>query len=1080
MSIRRGTTLVEVVVALFVVTTLILLVLGFLSLTARESEVNKHRAFAAEKAGQVFNELKSFIESTGQDAAVLDQFDDGVTTKPELTTITVADPTDPLSGNVRARTAGGPAGTEWKYARRVSVQTLGVGSGRDVRFVTVRVFLTSDDVTDAVVLAEVGSVIRTAAESFPPKQVFDVYAIACENVPGWWVYMSNLVPVFQNAVNDIQARNPGLELRVHWITKLGYGRDQEYAPHVNEAVDSNAAMPYAYIYPGRMPAASASTHYYVPNVMKGRMRQDGVILNGYDAATNPNPYAYADTYNNCLRYPEELALWNARNAAGLEDEPTLRLLLDDMILNPAKYKNALFINLHGELIPLPPIRNFSDAAKSPVASPYGRAVTHPEKLNHRTNEVVRFRVHAHQSDPAQSPYPNNRIPLITVVIKNLPAGIGPADVSLTRIEGGVAPMAADYQSLAGPGAAGASMYATVVAGPYVNSVQLNLYNTPTKAPYLGNNKGLDATKRPYGLEYIPAPTAGPAFPHELHFVGLRAKNTARWVIQLPQMGAEVLPLSVETRIGGDLTTGTLANDPPNLSVTHTWVTNDAEDVPFSERYQYMGDPRHCPYGDMRVSANDLGYNWYFTDATAMTAADYSGHPNLWKGWDVSTAGSGAGSNNVEVDVTRLFQWVREGLLRSNAFWTTITGYSYYYIGVGNEIGYDGANGYASSIPVDGAPFNMADSFEQAILISAPGGATWGQGIKYVRRGAWTAWPWIGELYHDLDYATQWSVDGNVGAPANYRLRKDSASFPADLRFRSGRRTQTNGCGAFYNATDGNANNRFDHEFSAGTGTIDPVLKTELETAFNYALPASLDANRPFRFANKSKSREWLNNPYLSGRNRGSFLFTYYNHPNASWPRSSSLMQIYDPANNARAGYFVVNGISQTVLTGSPFIARYCLISLMYGFLRAGDDAVAISRVPQVPRTVITFPTDQSELDDPATIDVTWTTDWLRWDGQAYASYGAPAYTLTAGEPVFHTLIYSDDGGATWKYLQDDSPAVPGQRPTTPAYEIAGGTATFTWDVSAFPEASYYLRAETYRENIQTHYSYHQQKIYINR
>ena len=47
-------------------------------------------------------------------------------------------------------------------------------------------------------------------------------------------------------------------------------------------------------------------------------------------------------------------------------------------------------------------------------------------------------------------------------------------------------------------------------------------------------------------------------------------------------------IAVETRLGTDLQTGTLwpvRNAPTNLSVAYTYFYADANDVPYSERYQ---------------------------------------------------------------------------------------------------------------------------------------------------------------------------------------------------------------------------------------------------------------------------------------------------------------------------------------------------------------------------------------------------------------------------------------------------------------------------------------------------------------
>ena len=132
------------------------------------------------------------------------------------------------------------------------------------------------------------------------------------------------------------------------------------------------------------------------------MAIDGVSTNGYDATDNPVPYVLADQFNHGLRHPDEVALFNTRVAAGLEsaDAPTFRLLLDDMSLRPALYRNAIVINLHGELFPFPPVRNYSDAAKNPGAYPNVRVVTHPERLRTGNGDPLKLRVYSYHTNVA--------------------------------------------------------------------------------------------------------------------------------------------------------------------------------------------------------------------------------------------------------------------------------------------------------------------------------------------------------------------------------------------------------------------------------------------------------------------------------------------------------------------------------------------------------------------------------------------------------------------------------------------------------------------------------------------------------
>lgn len=422
---QKGMSLVEVLVSLTLVVVALYAMLRFTSSAYRTSRHTMDRQFATQKAISMLEELRALVQVQNNSATVLDAFDDGITLNPVLTTDTsITDPAAGLSNNVRV------SGTTWHYVRQVSVSLLPGTADANVRLVNVRVYNNRDDNNDGQkdTLAEVAGVIRTAAGNFPTTQVYDVYALAIENVPGWWVYMANLIPFVQTAVQNVQARNPGLELRVHWITALAYGRDKQYRPQINSAVDSLQSIENVYFYPGKMPSTEAVSFYYPPNNFNGHIQVDGTNTNDYDATTNPNPYALADMYNHAMRYEDELALFNARVASGQEttDSPTWRILLERLYQNPNQYRNAIFINLHGELFPFPPVRNYSDPAKDPTDYPNVRVVTHPERIRYPTATAVKLRVYSYRTDPTASGSTNidwlgqgGTAAPITITLKNI-------------------------------------------------------------------------------------------------------------------------------------------------------------------------------------------------------------------------------------------------------------------------------------------------------------------------------------------------------------------------------------------------------------------------------------------------------------------------------------------------------------------------------------------------------------------------------------------------------------------------------------------------------------------------------------
>src|SRR5690606_6204145 len=112
--------------------------------------------------------------------------------------------------------------------------------------------------------------------------------------------------------------------------------------------------------------------------------------------------------------------------------------------------------------------------------------------------------------------------------------------------------------------------------------------------------------------------------------------------------------------------------------------------------------------------------------------------------------------------------------------------------------------------------------------------------------------------------------------------------------------------------------------------------------------------------------------------------------------------------------------------GTTFIAKFSVLSLVHSFFEAGSTTNTL-RIPQPPRLEIEAPTDITELLDPATIDVQFGVDWTRWDGSPYTATG----TFSEDElQLEYVLMYSNDGGSTWRYMQDDTIATPGERPSS--------------------------------------------------
>ncbi len=1311
---QSGMSLIEVLAGLAIVSVMVLGTVTVMSNAHQLTKMTSNKQFATEKAISLLEELKSLVQTnTGSTIIDLDAYDDGITNRTLLTTVGELDtpvtvkPDDVISGNTLIA-----APDTWMYERRINVQKV-PGQANDVRLVNVKVFQNTPG--GQILLAEVSSIVRTLVDNMPPTQVYDVYALAIENVPGWWVYMSNVVPFVRNAINDLQARNPGLIFRTHWITALSYGRNLLYEPAVNNTSDSYADINSVYFYPGKMPASCISgglcgdDYYYPYFFFRGKISVDGKPTNGYDATLNPYPYALADQYNNSMRYYDELALYQARLKAAQAETPpqteemTWRLLMDDMYMNPGNYTNALLINLHGELMPFPPVRNYSDAAKSPgqTLAPdlvNVRAVTHPEQLVYASGSMVTLRVYTYLADPSLArPATGPIMPVpLTIRISGLnswaPSNPGGCLIASTcnvqAIHGGVdsdgsgspdaydtAPVAAaGYPVVGKPNQMAWTSTVDAVTGDTV----LKLYGSPLTAPTENaTGRGLAGEDRLYGLDYIPSPvedlTLGNVqFSTDLTSTQVRPKNTARWIIKIP---ASAFPaaaaatgdvLSVETRIGDQETSGYLYPtpvDPENKSRTFVWWgTNNyiygntalgtPPKLPLSERFQVLGDPRDCPYADLKrphlanafppvavgpvpiggyESTLGMGYNRYFDDMeddpalplshnrgssaeitssnvetyvitssgvgknnklgvkidggatnvvtlpdgtlTANTvvttlnanatfagvavadvvsrrvritsrgragssvqidlAATPTAGPTIgfdgtvgktagWPGWvytvgaqqyginnngNPADAGWDTGSGSLEIDVHRLFQMLRSSLIRANAIWTTMTGFSYYYIGIGNEIGYDSANGFPNSVPVSTKPFtgSTGTQYENSItgrvkLIRA------NPAVAPIPDTRWWSKPWLGELYPDSAYAgaTGWLATGNIptGIGSNFFVRDIRSKFPP---FTSTTLTdsvrRTNAAGSTTLFWTGSAGSTFHHEYKDGDQATIAAAGTDIANNYSLPVPDTIDNARPFDINYNSAGMNPENflqsgdypNAYVT-----KILNTYYTHSGAP-AQGSALVGLIDSGTNDPA-FIAVNGLSPTGVAGTTFIAKWSFLTLIQSYLNGGlyTDATATptaKHVRQLPRVIITNPNINTDLKQKSSITVGWDTTWVRWDGLNYttsASYVNWKETLT----MKYAVIYSPSNGfpdakngnpTGWKYILDNTPATPGTKPDA-AHEISQAisatttSVSTTWNTPAatFPQGNYLIRVEGYRQGWPLHYSYHQYRAFFQR
>lgn len=436
---QRGQSTIEVLIASAVLAVAVQAAILVVRTASRLNVDNRDKAYATEKAMQMLEELRGLVLDEVADINTLEDYSDGrggapgyapnyrytLTTKEDVTKPGGAAAADHLSA-VHVLSGNPVRQKGYVFVRHVDIVSNTVDA--NMKKIYVRVWLAAPNSGNSapspalpkpgtrLPLAEVFGIVRSLGSVNRPSQVLDVHLVALESVPGWWSRTSNLIPLMQSSLVSLQARNPGLKIRAHWIRRMSFGRDLEYTPELNSSVraDAGGAFKKAYIYPGLVQYDDSDDFYYSADWFKARLNVDGVIQ-------ARDGYPIADQFNHAMRYPDEERLYGilcgiAANKGEPAPEMSLRMLLEKMSANAPELRNAIVINLHGEMVPAVPLRNYSDAAKDPEAytgrgpglpDRAWRAVSHPERLSYDTTVAGQadqaVNVYAYDMNPPADP-----------------------------------------------------------------------------------------------------------------------------------------------------------------------------------------------------------------------------------------------------------------------------------------------------------------------------------------------------------------------------------------------------------------------------------------------------------------------------------------------------------------------------------------------------------------------------------------------------------------------------------------------------------------------------------------------------
>ena len=418
---RPGINLIEAVVAAGVAAIVLLALGGFIASTFKVTNSERDRTFAMQKAIQMMEELAAYKATSAADA--IDQFADGF--QFPLTIAKDAPAHAALSGNP---VAFGKS----KFVRAIEV--VPVPGDPFARRVTVKVYYASKSGAAAPAdtgkaLAVVTNVLRSTAANTGPRQVIDVYVLSIENLPHvyredddefYFPSARDARLLFESAVTKFESLNSGIDLQLHYISRLSEGRDALYRPYINKGkpLDGGGRDPLnrLYYYPGVL-SGGASDTYFDPDGINGRV----AVGDSAGVGVNSGNYAIADQFNHAVRYPAEFTFASspqARHGApklplGKDGNPltelSLRQFVEELTAGSVdKYRNAVVVNLHGELFPVVPARNYSDAARDPgeavAEKRKRRVVTHPYKLvTPIATEPVRLLLHPYLEGGKRTP-----------------------------------------------------------------------------------------------------------------------------------------------------------------------------------------------------------------------------------------------------------------------------------------------------------------------------------------------------------------------------------------------------------------------------------------------------------------------------------------------------------------------------------------------------------------------------------------------------------------------------------------------------------------------------------------------------
>ena len=641
---------------------------------------------------------------------------------------------------------------------------------------------------------------------------------------------------------------------------------------------------------------------------------------------------------------------------------------------------------------------------------------------------------------------------------------------------------------------------------------VRFYNTPFACPVDGG-RGIDEGAWLYGTDYIPSPVTNIVGFYAMTNLSASAtpKNTVRWRVQVPKaalaaaFGSRAMVTAI-TRIGTDMSTGRMwptPNQPLNASTTYAWWTPSPQDVPITERYQFLGDPRHNPYLDLCAAGASFphGYNWWFDDMRS-GGADVS---VSWSCLDRNRLRDGFGRGVVE-DVPRIMQTWRDALQACRAVFVNPQGLLAGSLLFGGEIALpDGPVALHAALYGGSGTFGMDDidapsgtwslSGSAAMPMgepavaggeAAPSGVAAGGHPVVTAGGGFFAKPWLGELVPDAAFAA-YQAAGNL-ATANGCVRASrsgigSAALPRGSSWAYPSGTTLDDLGGASLLQSGGAS----ASFVQGAGRVGAAtLLGELHAftnAIGLATPDTIPTNLPFTMHGTPSATLEQRKYQDLFPDQDATLLEAFADGTAAGEVAAGVIRLAPAGSNGRAAFFVPSGDLPASDTGHRAAA---FKSLAFG-LRALFVASEPSRsdgVPPLPLTSISMPQPKQVLNRVDAVELRWGTEFRRFDGQPYtARFGVDWQGVESD--LTYLVSYRRATELQWLHAFDGVPVEPGvwpQDPTRRLYDSGTGRESYFVALPAdrFPAGDYVLRVDCFRRDGALHASQHEVVIEVKR